>query len=71
MAPLEITYQSLGSYNLVHIGSGNGLLIDGTKPFPGPIFIYARVGVFNVCRRVVSQEKRSLVIVDYVLNLHI
>ena len=26
------------SYNLVNIGSGNGLLPDGTKPLPEPMF---------------------------------
>ena len=34
----------MASQNLVNIGSGNGLLPDGTKPLPEPMLIYHYIG---------------------------
>ena len=31
----------------VDIGSGNGLLPDGTKPLPGPVLIYDRRSLWH------------------------
>ena len=34
----------LGQQNWVNIGSGNGLLPDGTKPLPEPMLTYGQQG---------------------------
>ena len=41
-----------GDMELVNIGSGNGLLLDGTKPLPEPI----SVGYSDIHRRAISKE---------------
>ena len=37
---LWLSDASMSSENLVNIGSGNGLLPDGTKPLPEPMLTY-------------------------------
>ena len=40
----------------VNIGSGNGLLHDGTKPFPEPMLTYHKYGPVTIHMKAVSQE---------------
>ena len=35
---------------LVNIGSGNGLLPDGTKPLPAPMLIYRKYGPMTLSK---------------------
>ena len=37
----------------VNIGSGNGLLPDGTKPFPEPLLNLSLVRIFDIHRRAI------------------
>ena len=38
----------MASYNLVNIGSGNGLWPDGTKPLPKLMLIHHYLGYFGI-----------------------
>ena len=42
--------------NWVNIGSGNGLLPDGTKPFPGLMLIHHRPGPVTIIRGKFTEE---------------
>ena len=53
---------------LVNIGSGNGLLPDGTKPLPEPFLLIIRLYDFHI--RAISQELLKTHILDTDLEMN-
>ena len=53
----------------VNIGSGNGLLPDGTKPLPEPVLTNHSWGLVAIHQRAILQEMRKISILDMSLEI--
>ena len=53
----------------VNIGSGNGLLPDGTKPLPEPIMTYHEGGPVAITLRTILLEIHQPSIIKVTLNI--
>ena len=54
----------------VNIGSGNGVLPDGTKPLPEPMLILTSVTSSDILLRAISQKisQPSIIVIDLKSN---